>query len=150
MDNLEAEYKIETYNFLMETYIETIHKLIDITVEKRILPLKIAFASNFIKEYVKDNRIEILEQSIIHILGNKETILNFDIANLDELDKDMCDNISVKSYLNKIKKTEDTGIIDLIIEIKNNSKTLSEYNIALIKKYFELMINILEKIKELF
>lgn len=144
------EYKIKTFNYLMDSYIEIIHKLIDVTVEKRILPFKLIMASKYIKEYVTENRNEILEQSIIHILGNKETILNFDITNLDELDKDIDDNISVKTYFNKIKKIEDTGIIDLIIEIKNNSKKLSEYNIELIKKYFEFMIIILEKIKKLF
>lgn len=158
--------QIETYNFLMNTYIETIHKLIDLSYDFGILPFKIIFGMNWIKKYISENRFEVLENGINYLLTNKETILNFNLDKLDELDMDSDDNVSIKSCINSIKNQQnktkinsntnfDTNsdsdqMLNLIIEIKNNSKKLSSNDIIIIKKYFELLIIILEKIQNLF
>ena len=155
INNEEFEY----YNFLMDSYIETIIKLIDFSIEMRILPFKIWISINYIKNYIIENRIEILENGITYLLTNKEIILNFDISNLDdldELDDDSNDNLSRKECINTIKKKnkfenlKEIELLNIIIEIKNNSKKISTNNIILIKNYFELLIDILQKIKNIF
>ena len=41
-------------------------------------------------------------------------------------------------------------IIDIIVQIKNNSKNLDNFTGMMIKNYFELLILILEQIKSLY
>ena len=157
---ITPDSQLETYNYLMNTYVDTIHKLIDIAYNFNILPFKIIFGMNYIKKYVNENRLETLENGINYILTNKEIILNFNLEKLDELDKDSDDNISIKSCISSFKKqqtnikidtdTDSDQMLNLIIDIKNNSKKLSSNDILIIKKYFELLIIILEKIKQLF
>ena len=152
------ETQFETYNYLMNTYVETIHKLIDISYNMGILPIKIILGINYIKKYINENRSEILENGINYLLTNKEIILNFDLEKLNELDTDYDDNVSIKSCVSSFKKQQTNIKIDadsdqmlnLIIDIKNNSKKLSQNDIIIIRKYFELLIIILEKIKQLF
>ena len=150
----EQNYKLETYNFLMDTYVNTINELIDNSYSFNILPLKIIFGISYIKKYINENRFEILENGINYLVPNKEIILNFDINKLDDLDIDSNDNISIKTCVNKLKKnnieSESDDILNLIIDIKNNTKKLKTKDIQIIKKYFELIIIILEKIKNLF
>jgi len=161
----EQDIKYETYEFLMETYIDTIYGLMDFALKLNILPFKVVFGINYIKKYVGENRYETLQNGINYVLKNKEIILNFDIKNLDELDIDSDDNMSVKSCVNNLKKnslssinsssfqnisTDTDQILNLMIEIKNNAKKLSNYDIELVKKYFELIVIILEQIQNLF
>lgn len=154
--NIEINSKLETYNYLVDLYIDTIHKLIDSSHSLKILPFKIIFSMNYIKKYISDNRLEILQNGIMHLLYNKETILNFDISKLDNLDDEINDNVSIKKCINNINDKNDKNLstsndmLCLIIEIKNNAKKLCNDDLIIIKKYFELLIIILEKIQFLF
>lgn len=153
---------ITKYDYLMETYINTIIQLIDTSYSMRILPLKVMFGLNWIKNYIQSNRFEVLENGINYLLENKDTVLNFSIENLDELDEDFDDNVSIKSCISNIKKNhsdivnssnvivDSDDMLNLMIEIKNNAKKLCEEDIFIIKSYFELLIIILEKIQNLF
>lgn len=150
------------YNYLMETYINTIIQLIDTSYSMKILPLKIMFGIKWIKNYIQSNRTDILENGINYLLVNKDLILNFDIDNLDELDEDFDDNVSIKSCINNIKHnhrnlensnniiSDSDDMLNLMIDIKNNTKKLSNEDILIIKSYFELLIMILEKIQNIF
>ena len=62
----------DTYNYLMDLYVDTIHKLIDTSYTLNILPLKVIFGINYIKKYITNNRIEILQNGIFYLLTNKE------------------------------------------------------------------------------
>lgn len=161
MDNLcQNNEKIMTYNYLMELYIDTICKLMDDSKSLGILPFKVIIGMGWIKKHISENRFETLQNGIEYLLTNKETILNFDLNKLDELDEDMDDNISIKSYVNKFNKKNNNisqsnietpdEMLNLIIEIKNNTKKLLDEDILIIKKYFELLIIILEKIQDIF
>lgn len=153
---------ITQYDYLMETYINTIIQLIDTSYSMRILPLKVMFGLSWIKKYIESNRFEVLENGINYLLENKDTVLNFSIDKLDELDEDFDDNVSIKSCISNIKQTnsnivnssnvitDSDDMLNLMIEIKNNTKKLCEEDIMIIKSYFELLIIILEKIKNLF
>jgi hypothetical protein len=147
----------------MDMYIDTIIKLIDTSYSFRILPLKIMFGLGFLKNHIQSNRFDILQNGLDYLLTNKETILNFDINNLNELDEDFDDNVSIKSCINNIKKHQETKqintdnvisnsdeMLNLIIEIKNNTKKLDQDDLIIIKKYFELLVIILENIKQIF
>lgn len=163
--------KLEVYNYLIETYIDTINKLIDTSYSFGILPFRAILGMNWIKKHISENRVETLQNGILYLLKNKEIILNFDLSKLDELDEDSDDNMSIKSCVNKFKNNNNNNnvflknndisnltntvndsddMLNLIIEIKNNTKKISTDDIEIIKKYFELLIIILEKIKILF
>ena len=180
MNNLYGDNeKLNIYNYLMELYIDTIHKLIDNSYSLGILPFRVVIGMNWIKKHISDNRLETLQNGITYLLSNKDTILNFNLLKLDELDEDSDDNMSIKSCVNKFKKNNKTStpnistpnistpnistpnistpnittpddMLNLIIEIKNNTKSLSPNDIIIIKKYFELLIIILEKIQNIF
>jgi hypothetical protein len=150
--------KLDNYIFLMDNYIEIILKLIDFSYQQNLLPFRLILAINYIKKYIIENRIEILSNGLNYLLENKDIILNFDLNKLDDLDEDSDDNISRKECVKNINNFKNTynnsfnesELLNYIIEIKNNSKKLSENNIKLVKKYFEIIIDILEKIKNIF
>jgi hypothetical protein len=154
--------KFEQYNYLIETYISTLNQLIDTSNSMKILPLKVMFGLGWIKKYIRENSFDVLQNSINYLLANKDIVLNFDIANLDELDEDFDDNVSIKSCINNIKQnhknipesntfiSNSDDMLNLIIEIKNNTKKLCVDDILIIKSYFELLIIILEKIENIF
>jgi hypothetical protein len=171
--------KLDDYNYLMNLYIDTIHKLIDIAYSFNILPLKIMLGLSWIKKHISDNRFEALQNGITYLLENKDTILNFNLSKLDELDMDSDDNMSIKSCVNKFNANSNISnsnisnsnisnsnisnsnisnsnisnpddMLNLMIEIKNNAKKLSYDDVLIVKKYFELLIIILEKIKNIF
>lgn len=161
----DEKEKFEKYNYLMEMYIETIIKLLDTSYSMKILPLKIMFGLGWIKNHIQSNSFDILQNGFDYLLFNKDTILNFDILNLDELDEDFDDNISIKSCIQDLKKHQKSNssksndnnfisnsddMLNLMIEIKNNTKKLSHEDIIIIKKYFELLIIILEQIQKIF
>ena len=154
--NLNDEYnKVNHYNFLMDNYIEMILKLVDYSNSLSILQLKLRFGINLFKDYIIKNRYSMLENGINILLENKDIIINFDLNNLDQLDIDDDDNVSIKQCVNNIKQTnivnnEENELLNLIIDIKNNTKMLNKEKIIIIKKYFEIIINILEEIKNIF
>ena len=146
---------IEKFNYLTNQYIELIINLIDYCDDKKILPKKIIFFLDTIKKNINENKFEIVQNSLINILENKETILNFSLDSLDEDNDDKSNNNLNNIYqLKKLIKNTDQNeleIINLIIEIKKNAKTLLiKDDITIIKDYIEIMIIILEKIKILF
>lgn len=156
--------KFIKYNCLMELYIKTIIDLLDVSYGMKILPFKAMIGINWIKEFILANRFEILRGGLDYLLENKELVLNFNIDKLDELDIDSNDNMSVKSCVSRFKNLNKFDIpdknntltqnsddmLELIINVKNNSKKLSRFDVGIIKKYFELLINILEQIKQIF
>jgi hypothetical protein len=145
---------VEKFNYLTNQYIELIINLIDYCNEKKILPTKIIFFLDLIKKNLNENKFEIVQNSLLHILENKETILNFSIDSLEEDDDDKSNNLNNIYQLKKLIKNTDQNeleIINLIIDIKKNAKTLLiKDDITIIKDYIEIMIMILEKIKILF
>ena len=163
-NSFNQQEMFEKYNYLMDMYIDTIIKLIDTSYSMRILPFKVMLGLGYIKNYIQSNRFDILQNGFDYLLTNKETILNFDIANLNELDEDFNDNVSLKSCISNIKHQQNTknqtntnnfisnsdDMLNLMIEIKNNTIKLSFDDIEIIKKYFELIIIILENIQKIF
>ena len=146
---------VEKFNYLTNQYIELIINLIDYCDEKKILPKKIIFFLDTIKKNINENKFEIVQNSLINIIENKETILNFSLDSLDEDNDDKSNNNLNNIYqLKKLIKNTDQNeleIINLIIEIKKNAKSLLiKDDITIIKDYIEIMIMILEKIKILF
>ena len=149
---------IEKFNYLTNQYIELIINLIDYCEEKKILPKKIIFFLDTIKKNLNENKFEIIQNSLIHILENKETILNFSLDSLEEDSDDKSNNLNNIYQLKKLIKNTNSNtnqneleIINLIIEIKKNAKTLLiKDDIIIIKDYIEIMIMILERIKILF
>jgi hypothetical protein len=143
----KIELLLERFEYLKNSYIEVILNMIDFSLNKNILPMKIYFMIKYVKDYIKNNEIEIIESGINYLIPNKDDILNFNINNLDELE----DNLSIKEIKKNIDNiSNDNEIIKLIIEIKENSKKLNSVEIQTIKKYVELLISILEKIKFLY
>ncbi len=145
---------VEKFNYLTNQYIELIINLIDYCEEKKILPKKIIFFLDTIKKNLNDNKFEIIQNSLQHILENKETILNFSLDSLEEDSDDKSNNLNNIYQLKKLIKDNNQNeleIINLLIEIKKNAKKLLiKDDIIIIKDYIEIMIMILEKIKILF
>ncbi len=161
---MDLDLKLDRFNMLTNNYIDTINSLLDLAVKNKIVPFKLLIGLPLIKDYIQTNRIDLLEYGVQYILSNKSDIMNFDINRLDELDSDSDDNISRKKYINNIdnaklkinNKTsignnfDSNEIIDIIVQIKNNSKNLDNFTVQMIRNYFELLILILEQIKSLY
>jgi len=146
---------VEKFNYLTNQYIDLIINLIDYCDDKKILPKKIIFFLDTIKKNLNENKFEIVQNSLIHVLENKNIILNFSLNSLEEdTDNNSNNNLNnIYQLKNLIKNTDqnELEIINLIIEIKKNAKILLiEDDIVIIKDYIEIMIMILEKIKILF
>lgn len=147
MDN-----KLEIFNQLIYNYFIVIDNLINIAREKNIIPLKYVVLIPILQSYIEENKLSIIQKSLVTLLNNKERILNF---SLDKLDKD--ENINLekikiiidKENINNAKEKE-SELFDLIIQIKNNSLKIDKEERMIIKSYIELMIMILEKIKNIF
>jgi hypothetical protein len=161
---MNLDYKLDRFNMLTNNYIDTINSLLDLAVSNKIVPFKLLIGLPLIKDYIQTNRIDLLEYGVQYILSNKSDIMNFDINRLDELDSDSDDNISRKEYINNIDNAKvkinnkinigtnynSNEIIDIIVQIKNNSKNLDNFTVQMIRNYFELLILILEQIKSLY
>jgi hypothetical protein len=147
MDN-----KLEIFNELIYNYFIIIDNLINIGRDKNIIPLKYIVLIPILQSYIEENKLSIVQKSLVTLLNNKDRILNF---SLDKLDKD--ENINLekikiiidKENINNAKEKE-SELFDLIIQIKNNSLKLDKEERMIIKSYIELMITILEKIKNIF
>ena len=139
------ELKLEKFNYLTENYLELINNLLIFSNEKDVLPKKISFCLPIIRNYLEENKLEVIQNSITYILENKEIILNF---SLDSLEEDQNDN-SINNLKNiyQLKKLinneNELEIINIIIEIKKNAKTLLiKGDIIIIKDYiFFILIN---------
>ena len=159
---MNLDLKLNKFEILVNNYTDTISSLLDLAVDNKLVPLKIIIGLPLMKDYIIKNRIDILEYGIKYILSNKEDILNFNINKLDELDEDSDDNISRQEYMSNIKTIksntpidptnnfDSNEILDIIIQIKNNSKKLDEFTVQMIRSYVELLLLILEQIKKLF
>lgn len=163
--DLDLDLKLNKFEILVNNYTDTISSLLDLAVSNKLVPIKIIIGLPLMKDYIIKNRIDILEYGIKYILSNKEDILNFNINKLDELDKldsDSDDNISRQECMSNIKTIKSSThidptnnfdsneILDIIIQIKNNSKKLDDFTIQMIRSYVELLLLILEQIKMLF
>ena len=148
----KINHLLDQFDYLKKNYIEIILNMIDYSMSKNILPIKVYFMITYMKEYINSNEIEIIESGINYLLPNKNDILNFNINNLDELEDNFCSILDVKKNIsnNSNNNSSNNEIIKLIIEIKENSKKLNKIEIETIKKYVELLISILEKIKILY
>lgn len=154
--------KQKQFSKLSDKYVEQIKKVLDYAVTKRIVPIKVIFGVNLIKEYIDNNKLKILECGVEYILKYKDEILNFSLESLDETNLSENSNFSSNyiSNINELKhiikqetnstSTEEIEIINLIIDIINNAKKLSSDEMDIIKNYIELIILILEKIKIIF
>jgi acyl carrier protein len=174
---MDLEYKLSRFDILVNNYVDTINSILDLAVSNRLVPFKYLLGLPLMRDYIIKNKIDILEYGVKYLLIYKDTILNFDIKNLDdldELDSDSNDNVSRKECVSKIskikeeislekeitneldlKKNSNLGIdsneiLNIIIEIKNNYKKLDDFSMNMFKKYIELLIIILEQIKILF
>jgi hypothetical protein len=105
---------------------------------------------SYIKEYISENKIELLENGIKYLLPNKYDILNFNINNLDEIENSINDISNIKMVDENYKINNKNEMLKLILEIKNNSKKLDRIDLDIIKRYVELLISILEQITDLY
>jgi hypothetical protein len=159
---MEYHNKIDTFVHLSDKYLSVVNKILDYSISKNLLPLKVSLGIGLLKNYVKDNKIKLIQYGVEYLLKHKDYILNFSINSLDELDTDSEDNISRKSCINNIHKakqavnldsdsdSEEREILNLIIEIKNKAKKLDDIECSIVKGYIEVLIMILENIRDLF
>lgn len=157
---MEYFNKIDTFTHLSDKYLDVMNKILDYSVSKNLLPLKVTFGIGLLKKYIQENKIRLVQYGVEYLLNHKDYILNFSIDSLDELDTDSEDNVSRKSCINNISKakqvinldidSEENEIMNLIIEIKNKAKTLNNTERTIVKGYIEVLIMILENIRDLF
>lgn len=157
---MECFNKIDNFTQLSDKYLIVVNKILNYSLSKKLLPLKISLGIDFLKKYIQENKIRLIQYGVEYLLNHKDLILNFSINSLDELDTDSEDNVSRKSCINNISKvkqamnvdinSEETEILNLIIEIKNKAKNLNEFDRSIVKGYIEVLIMILENIRDLF
>jgi hypothetical protein len=147
MDN-----KLNIFNELTENYFLVINSLMELAKDKNIIPIRYIILIPVLTSYIENNRVYIIQKSIITILNNKEKILNFSLNNLENdntVNLEKIKTIIDRENLNNCRDRE-SEFFDLIIQIKNNSLRLSAEDRSIFKSYIELMIKILEKIKCIF
>jgi hypothetical protein len=159
---MQYSSKIDSFSSLSEKYILVMDKILDYSISKNLLPLKISLGIGLFKSYIQENKIKLIQCGVEYLLNYKEQILNFSLENLDELDSDSDDNSSRKSCMNNISQVKqvikldmcssykENEILNLIIEIKNKAKKLNETDRSIVKGYIEVLIMILENIRDLF
>ena len=124
----------------------------DLAKDKNIIPIRYIVLIPVLNLYIENNRLYIIQKSIITILNNKEKILNFSLNNLENDNTINLEKIKIiidSENLNNCRDKE-SEFFDLIIQIKNNSLKLNADDKSIFKSYIELMIKILEKIKCIF
>jgi hypothetical protein len=147
MDN-----KLNIFNELTENYFLVINSLMELAKDKNIIPIRYIILIPVLTSYIENNKVYIIQKSIITILNNKEKILNFSLNNLENdntVNLEKIKTIIDRENLNNCRDRE-SEFFDLIIQIKNNSLRLSAEDRNIFKSYIELMIKILEKIKCIF
>ena len=105
------------FSKLSDKYVEQIKKVLDYAVTKRIVPIKVIFGINLIKEYIDANKLKILECGVEYILKYKDEILNFSLESLDET------NLSELSESSNFSSNYITNINELKNIIKQESKS---------------------------
>ena len=147
------EFKVDIYNNLTDNYFLIIDELINFSKEKNIIPTKILFFLPIVKNYIETNKFTILQTSLQNFLEYKDEILNFSVNNFNiQNDKNIREIKNLmfdKMNQNKIDY-KDIEVFELLLEIKDNSLKLNTEDKNIIKQYIELLIIILEKIKNLF
>ena len=133
--------KFNQYKILSEYYINSISGLLDFSNSLNIIPVKYSIFINNIKNYINNNKMEIIKNGLLHILNNKEDILKLTLDTLKSKD-----NAEVLNFFEKFDDTPDT--FNIIFEILNNSKKLKKKDFEVVKEFLETIIVILEKIKE--
>jgi hypothetical protein len=144
--------KLHIFNELIESYFLVISSLMDLAKDKNIIPIRYIVLIPVLNLYIENNRLYIIQKSIITILNNKEKILNFSLNNLENDNTINLEKIKIiidSENLNNCRDKE-SEFFDLIIQIKNNSLKLNADDKSIFKSYIELMIKILEKIKCIF
>lgn len=159
---MQYSNKIDIFSGLSDKYVLVIDKILDYSISKNLLPLKLRLGIGLFKSYVQENKINLIKYGVEYLLNCKEQILNFSLENLDELDSESDDNLSRKSCMNNISRAKqvinldidssykENEILNLIIEIKNKAKNLNETDRSIVKGYIEVLIMILENIRDLF
>lgn len=164
---MEYSSKMAMFNNLCEEYTAELTGILDFSVKKNLLPMKLYICIDIIKKYIRENSINLIEYSVKNLLPNKELILNFSLDGLDELELDSEDNISRKYCISGIEKVKqninsnnnlnigifnegESSILNLIIEIKNKGKKLNYSDKKQIKRNIEKLINVLENMSKIF
>jgi hypothetical protein len=129
------------YKVLSEYYINSISGLIDFANSINIIPIKYSIFINKIKNYIIENKMEMIKNGLQYILNNKSDILNISLDTLKSKDND-----DVLNFFEKFDDAPET--FNIIFEILNNSKKLKKKEFEIVKEYLETIIIILEKIKE--
>ena len=147
MNNFQED-KISIYNNLCDNYFSIINDLIDFSSQNKIIPTKMNFYVPLFKDYLNNNKTEVIQNSIKILLEYKNEILNFSIENLSQNNQNI---IEIKKMLNNNNLNKEIEIFNLFIEIKDNAiQKLKLEDREIVKEYIELIILILEKIKNLF
>ena len=133
--------KFKQYKILSEYYIDSITGLLDFSNSLNIIPVKYSIFINNIKNYISNNKMEIIKNGLLYILNNKDDILKLTLDTLKSKDND-----EVLNFFEKFDDTPDT--FNIIFEILNNSKKLKKKDFEIVKEFLETIIMILEKIKE--
>ena len=147
MNNFQED-KISIYNNLCDNYFSIINDLIDFSSQNKIIPTKMNFYVPLFKDYLNNNKTEVIQNSIKILLEYKNEILNFSI---DSLSQNNSNIIEIKEILNKNNLSKEIEIFNLFIEIKDNAiLKLKLEDREIVKEYIELIILIIKKIKNLF
>lgn len=129
------------YKILSDYYINSIYGLLDYSNSINIIPKKYSIFINNIKNYVVENKMDMIKNGLKYILLYKEEILNLTLDVLKSKD-----NNDVIDFFENLEDVPDT--FNIIFEILNNSKKLKKKDFDIIKEFIETIIMILEKIKE--
>ena len=142
---MNYDNKVNKFHELSTNYILYIINLIDFLHINNILPKKILLFLPIAKQYINENKLDVLNNSILH----KNEIINFTLDDFNDED----DNQTLNTYKPKFENiSNDYGIniCDLLIDIKNKSKNISKKNKNFIKKNINEIIKILNEIQKLF
>jgi hypothetical protein len=141
---MDYDITVSKFHELLNNYINYINNLIIFLNINNILPPQILLFLPFIKNYIENNKLDILNYSIIH----KNEILNFTLDDFNDED----DNQTINTYKSKLDSFNIEGginICDLLIEIKNKSKKINKKNTNILKKNIKKITNTLNEIQQL-
>ena len=83
--------KLEIFDELIYNYFIVIDNLINIGRDKNIIPLKYIVLIPILQSYIGENKLSIVQKSIVILLNNKDRILNFSL-----------DKLSIQTEIRKI------------------------------------------------
>ena len=73
---MEYFNKIDTFTHLSDKYLDVMNKILDYSVSKNLLPLKVTFGIGFLKKYIQENKIRLVQYGVEYLLNHKDYILN--------------------------------------------------------------------------